>query len=121
MPLLNTAQSISKDIDEMVEGLLREDSAYDRQENRSAHREHLVRGVRIEMRDPRKELFAFSRNVSVTGVGLITEETVPERCTAALTIERLDGTQCKVLAESRWCKPYGKNWFISGWQFIHLC
>ena len=112
----NTGDSPGK----VVEGLLREDSLYDREENRSAHREHLVRGVLVEIRDPAKELYAFSRNVSVSGIGLITEESIPERRTAMLTIERLDGTSVKVLAESRWCKSYGKNWFISGWQFLNL-
>lgn len=118
--LCNSSQSISADIDHMVEALLREDSLYDREENRSAHREHLVRGVLIEMRDPSDQMYAFSRNVSVSGIGLITEDPISERRTAELTIERLDGNSVRVLAESRWCKAYGKNWYISGWQFLSL-
>ncbi len=118
--LLNSSQSISRDIDEMVRSLLLEDAAYDRVENRSAHREHLFRSVRVEFRDPKEEMLAISRNISQLGIGLITDAPIAEQRVAMLTIEKLDGMQVKVLAESRWCRPYGKHWFISGWQFLSI-
>ncbi|MCR9294886.1 MAG: hypothetical protein NXI32_19375 [bacterium] len=118
--LLNSSQSISKDIDDMVRDLLLEDAAYDRQENRSAHREHLFRSVHIDFRDPKEEMLAISRNISPLGIGLITDAAVAEKRMALLTIEKLDGTRNRVLAESRWCRTYGKHWFISGWQFLSI-
>jgi hypothetical protein len=118
--LLSSSQSISRDIDDMVRSLLLEDAAFDRAENRSAHREHLFRSVKIEIRDPAKSMLAISRNISQLGIGLVTDELIAEKLMANLTIERLDGNLAKVLAESRWCRPYGKYWYISGWQFLSL-
>ena len=118
--LRSASPSVSDDIDYMVNGLLREDSDYDRTENRSSHREHLVRSVMIKLSNSTEELWSFSRNVSLAGIGLITDTPIPERRTADLSIERLDGTTAKVFAESRWCRPYGKHWHISGWQFMNL-
>jgi hypothetical protein len=53
-------------------------------------------------------------------VGVISVQPMPERLTATLAIERLDGTTIQVFSECRWCKPYGKKWNISGWQFLNL-
>ena len=113
-------QSISSDIDQMVEGFLREDIEYQRTENRTSHRESLVRRVVIDYGSGKGTIDAFSRNISNTGIGVITDEFISDRSTATLTIERLDGTSVKILAECRWCKPYGKKWQISGWQFLNL-
>ena len=101
----------------MVQGLLREDLEFERTENRSAHRESLVRFVSIDRGGDQGAIDAFSRNISNAGVGVISSDPIPERSTATLTIERLDGTIVKVFAECRWCKPYGKKWQLSGWQF----
>ena len=118
--LRTTSQSVSSDIDNAVQGLLREDLDYDRAENRTSHRDSLVRMVLIDRGSAHKPVEAFSRNISNAGIGVITTEMLPERCTATLQIERLDGTMVKILAECRWCKSYGKKWFISGWQFLNL-
>ena len=118
--LRTSGPSVSGDLDQMVQSLLREDLDYNRTENRSAHREHLVRSVSIRSRDSEESVTGFSRNVSNSGIGIITGSPVHERTTATLTIECLDGREIKVLAECRWCKPYGKKWHISGWQFLSL-
>jgi hypothetical protein len=112
--------TVSADLNHMVQGLLREDLDYNRTENRSAHREHLVRSVSIKSLDMEEPVTGFSRNISNSGIGIITGSKVHERTTATLTIECLDGREVKVLAECRWCKRYGKNWQISGWQFLSL-
>lgn len=112
--------SISSDIDQMVQGLLREDLEYERTENRTAHRESLVRPVLIDYGSSQPKIEAFSRNISNAGLGIITDEMIVDRSSATLLIERLDGTSVKILAECRWCKPYGKKWHISGWQFLNL-
>lgn len=109
------------DIQRAIDDLLKEDSQFDRNENRSAHRENLVRAVVIQVRDPESIYHAFSRNVSATGIGLITPDEIPERVTAVLEIARLNQSKdVSILADCRWCRPYGENWFISGWQFINL-
>ena len=109
------------DIQRAVDDLLREDSNFDRTENRSAHRQHLVRPVEVVIRDSDESISAFSRNVSASGIGVITHQPIDDGAVAVLTIARLaPGHDITILAECRWCKPYGKNWFISGWQFINL-
>ncbi len=119
--MLRTAgPSVSTDVDEMVELLLREELAYDRTENRSSHREHLVRAVRIQPDSAASPIWSFSRNISQTGIGLITQELVVDGITATLAIETLEGTMRRVLAQCKWSSPYGKNWYFSGWQFLSI-
>jgi hypothetical protein len=108
------------EIQRAVDGLLSEDSNFDRLENRSAHRDNLVRPVNIEFRDSNATISAFSRNVSATGIGVITNQPIDDKSAAVLQITRLHDSEVSILAECRWCKPYGKNWYISGWQFISL-
>ena len=109
------------EVEDLVLTLLREDAEYDNNENRSAHREHLVLSVKVHIRRPEEvELPAFSRNVSASGIGLITHDPIADRAIAAIEIERLQGGTSTVLSECRWCRPYGSNWFISGWHFITI-
>ena len=118
--LRTTGSSVSDDIDAMVEGLLRDGRDYERTEHRAVNRQSLVLSVLITPGSSHEPIEAFSRNVSTAGIGLITDQPMPERRTATLTIERLDGTSVKVFAECRWCKAYGKKWKMSGWQFLSL-
>lgn len=109
------------DIQRAIEAILKEDATFDRTENRSAHRESLVRAISLEIRDPEETVSGFSRNISATGVGVIHDQEIREKATAVLTIERLGDTKPTILlSECRWCRPYGKKWFLSGWQFISL-
>jgi hypothetical protein len=106
-------------IERIVGLLIQENSNFDRTENRSAHRENLVRPVAI-VRDGGESVTAVSRNISANGIGLITQEPVGERSVSILKISRLKGDDIKIVAECRWCKSYGENWHLSGWQFINL-
>lgn len=116
----NTGPPPKPDIKRAIDAILKEDATFDRTENRSAIRENLVRAISIESRDIEGIVQGFSRNISATGVGLITGDEVAEKLVATLTIDRLTGQPTVLLSECRWCKPYGKNWFLSGWQFINL-
>lgn len=118
--LRTSGPSINPLIDEFVQDLLREDADYDRLEQRSTHREHLVRCVEVELRDPARTIFGISRNISRSGIGLITQERVPDNAMAILDIERLKGPNDRILASCRWCQPYGKSFLMSGWQFVAL-
>lgn len=127
------------DIKRAIDEILKEDARYDQQENRSAHRENLVRHVQIELRqneqsslsaaeedsqddDAPKSHSSFSRNISTTGIGLISKLEIEEKSVAVLLIDRLgtDSAPLAILSECRWCRPYGDNWYLSGWQFINL-
>lgn len=103
-----------------IDKLLLEDTNFDRYENRSLHRESLVRAVQIDLRDSKETIQAFSRNVSAAGIGVITHERLEIDAIAVLSIAAINGEDTLVLAECRWCKPFGAKWFLSGWQFIGL-
>ncbi|MCC9603571.1 PilZ domain-containing protein [Stieleria sp. JC731] len=109
----------NQDVENAVRDMLDEDAIYDN-ENRNAYREHLVRPVTLAVRGERESLSAFSRNVSASGIGLVTDTVVHEGATAVLTVESLKNGPLKLLAQCRWCRPFGKNWMISGWQFINV-
>ena len=126
------------DIKRVIDEILKEDVQYDRSENRSAHRENLVRHVAIELRssenspagsDAKEQSeeatdppAGFSRNISATGIGLITKFPIEDKAVAVLAIDRLgtDSKPATLLSECRWCRPYGDNWFLSGWLFVSL-
>lgn len=116
----NTGPPPKPDIQRAIDAILKEDANFDRTENRSAHRENLVRAVSIESRGLEEVKDGFSRNVSATGVGLITNHEIAEKLVGTLKIERLSGQPTAILSECRWCRPYGENWYLSGWQFINL-
>ena len=108
------------DVENAVQDLLEEDAFYDRTENRSSYREPLVRPVEMQIRGSQDKIIAFSRNVSGSGIGLITEVEITEKATAVLTVESLKNGPVKLLAQCRWCRPYGRTWKISGWAFINI-
>lgn len=112
--------SANPEIQRVIEALLREDTNFDRTENRSAHRDHLVRPVIINLREGDAAITAFSRNVSASGIGLITDTPIDDRTVADLEIIKLEGSSETIIAECRWSKVYGLNWHLSGWQFINL-
>lgn len=105
------------EIERVVKDLLASDTSFDRNEARSVHRDHLVRHLRLEIRETEQTLDAFSRNISAAGIGIITDQAIASGAIAVMEIERLKGAPAKIIAECRWCKSYGENWFISGWQF----
>ncbi|WP_158222749.1 PilZ domain-containing protein [Rhodopirellula sp. MGV] len=107
------------DVENAVRDMLDEDAIYDN-ENRNAFREHLVRPVTLEIRGQSESIGAFSRNVSASGIGLVTATAVSEGATGVLTVESLKNGPLKLLAQCRWCRPFGKSWMISGWQFINI-
>jgi len=105
------------EIERMVKDLLAADASFDRHEARSVHRDQLVRHLRLEFSETGQRLEAFSRNISTAGIGVITSQAIPSGVIAVMEIVRLKGASAKIIAECRWCKSYGENWFISGWQF----
>ena len=117
---VNSGPPAKPDIQCAIAAILKEDASFDRSENRSAHRDNLVRAVTVESRESEEVIHCFSRNVSATGIGLISNEKITEKMVGTLTIDSLSGTPTVILSECRWCRPYGDNWFLSGWQFIKL-
>ena len=111
----------SPEIGQLVEDLLREEADFELRDGRSVHRETIARPVTVTLRRPIETTFnSFSRNISGQGIGLISLERVPEDATGILAIEGLSSMPAPILAECRWCKEYGTQWFLSGWQFLMI-
>lgn len=108
------------ELQRIVHELLREDLNFDRTDNRSTHRDTIVRPVVIDFRDCDETIAAVSRNISANGIGLITDKPIDNQTVAILRISKLTGKDETILSECRWSKAYGANWFLSGWQFINL-
>ena len=118
--LRNSDASAKPEVQRAINKMLMADANFDRYENRSAHRENLVRAVQIEIRESKEIVHSFSRNISGAGIGLITHEQLESNVIAVLSIASLEGEDTQILAQCRWCKPFGAKWFLSGWQFIGL-
>jgi hypothetical protein len=112
--------SSNPEVERLIRELLTEDARYDR-ELRSAHRENLVFPVSICLEENDQNISGFSRNVSVTGICVLCETQIPSGERATLEIYRLHRPEpSRVLAECRWCKPFGDTFYASGWQFLGL-
>lgn len=115
-----TGRAANPEIERTVNRLIAEDTQYDRIENRSSLRHKFIRAVDLQLRDSGREIPAFSRNLSADGIGVITNEMVAEGEMAVISIAPLGQGEVLLLGKCRWCKSYGENWFLSGWQFINL-
>ena len=109
----------SPELEKLIKEVVKEDTRYVRSEMRSVHRENLVVPVTIVHRDDREQ-HAFSRNISPAGICLISNEPVAVNESLELEIYRLNGKSERIIAEVRWCKPFGDEYFMSGWKFVQL-
>ena len=115
-----TGRAANPEIERVVNRLIAEDTQYDQRENRSSLRHKFIRAVDLQLRESGRDLTAFSRNLSADGIGVITNEFVPEGEMAVISIAQLGPGKVLLLGKCKWCKSYGDNWFLSGWQFINL-
>lgn len=109
----------SPELENLIKEVVKEDNRYVRSEMRSVHRENLIVPVTIHFKDGRQQE-AFSRNISPAGICLISSEQVAANQLLDLEIYRLNGKCDRIIAEVRWCKPFGQEYFMSGWKFVQL-
>ncbi len=109
----------SPEIDRLIKEIVKEDTNYALTEMRSVHRENLVVPVTLVFSDGSTQ-HTHSRNISAVGVCLIGTEPVPINELVDLEIYRLKGSPSRIVADPRWCKPFGANYFMSGWKFIQM-
>ena len=105
------------EVERAVKDLLAADTNFDRNQNRSVHREHLVRHVLLKTRDPELSIAGVSRHISNVGFEVITNQQIAVGVIADIDVERLMGPKMRIVAECRWCRNFGENRFILGWQF----
>lgn len=116
----NQSQNAScPEIERLIKEIVRDDARYVLTEMRSMHRENLVVPVTLIFKDGARQN-AFSRNISAVGVCLIGKEPIAENQVVDLEIYRLNGKPDRVSADVRWCKPFGKEYYMSGWKFLQV-
>lgn len=112
-------QASCPEIERLIKEIVRDDARYVLTEMRSMHRENLVVPVTMIFADGTRKN-SFSRNISAVGVCLIGKEPIAENQVVDLEIYRLTGKPDRVSADVRWCKPFGKEYYMSGWKFLQL-
>ena len=107
------------EIERLVKEIVKDDARYVLTEMRSMHRENLVVPVTLIFADGTRQN-TFSRNISPVGVCLIGKEPVGNNQVVDLEIYRLNGKPDRVSADVRWCKPFGKEYYMTGWKFLQI-
>ena len=106
-------------IQQIIESLRKAESDETIHDRRSAGRRPFVRPVVITLgRDKHTEIRTTSNSLSQTGIGLIHDVEFQVGRTGVLTIYRLHEDPVRIRAEVRWCQPFCRTWFASGWRFI---
>ena len=108
------------EMDHLIKDILREDAQWDRTENRSVHRDYLVRPVMIQFKNGDPSMHGFTKNISAVGAGIICEKPIEEKTLAYLTVDRIRFPIATIFAECVWCKKYVGRWYMSGWRFIQI-
>ena len=105
----------------LLKDLRVENSRFDR-ELRSCHREVLITPVKVIFLEQEGiDQNCVSRNISSAGISLISALEMEEGISATLEVYRLTKAPNKqILADCRWCKPFGKQFWMSGWQFMQI-
>ena len=112
-------QAGSPELQRIVDKLLQEEYRARIGERRDSSRKPLSRPLTIVPRDnDQRKISAFSRDVSPTGIGAIGKDEFRAGSVALIYIDGPSGESTVLLSECRWCNPYGKNWFLTGWNFL---
>jgi len=119
--LVRSQANVKPEIKRLVDQILKENSRYER-ELRSLHRDFLVCPVDVSFLDENLEQQqCFSRNISAAGISLISSFEFTKEVVAYLNLHRpCKSREQKIVAECRWCKPFGEDYWMSGWQFMRL-
>ena len=119
--MLRSQQTGSADpvIERLINDMIRDDTKFVKSEMRTVHRETLVVPVTLHFKDGTVQ-HTFSRNISPMGVCLIGKEQIQVNQVVDLEVYRISGESTRIVADARWCKPFGKEYFASGWKFLQL-
>jgi hypothetical protein len=117
--MLKNRSATTPELEKFVRDIVHEDAKYVLTEMRSMHRENLVVPVTLVYKDGKRQN-GFSRNISPVGICLISQVPVAQNQMLDLEIYRLSGKPSTISAEVRWCKPFGEDFFMSGWKFVRM-
>lgn len=106
----------SQQISRMIKQIRIEESAFDF-DMRSSNREKIFLPVDIKSLSSLTTVRGFSRNISATGVCLVSEDPVDIGEVSLLRFLRRNMGTCELMAQCRWAKFLGHGYTMSGWQF----
>ena len=103
-----------------VECLLKENQTELLAERRGVQRKPFVRPVTIRAgKNFDLVSFAFSRDLTPVGIGLISQVAWKERTRAKIEVVSTERHECyAIYAQVKWTRAFGDNWFYTGWSFI---
>ena len=87
-------------------------------DRRISERRPFVRPVVIRTSRGEEESNGFSRDISRQGIGILDQRNRTRGTIAILDIHSVLHDAITLRAEVRWCEPFGKDWFSTGWSFI---
>ena len=118
--MLNTQTSYNcPNIERLIREIEADDDRYDR-ELRSANRKRIVLPLEIRSMNGKATVKAFSRNLSSAGICLIADRQFQRQTLAKITLFRINRSATALIAESKWCQSFGRDYWISGWQFLQM-
>lgn len=110
------------DIKQLIDEIVLENARYKR-ELRSFHREPLACPVVVYFNQQGIDnQHCVSQNISPAGIALLSSFEFDPGVVTAVEIYRISGSSntSKIVAECRWSKPFGTEYWMSGWQFLRL-
>ena len=113
--LTKNPQSASKIVSQIVSEIQNENLNC-RLQKRSTIREKIVIPVLV-CDEFGNEVSGFTRDLSVTGVCLITNREFHVADHWTIDLYRLDGNSNAILSKCRWTQSFGDSFWLSGWQF----
>lgn len=117
--LKRRSQYVCQNIEKIIKQIQHEDSRFDF-ELRSCHREKVILPVDVRFMNGNDVVQCYSRNLSGTGICLLSEKPFNADTQCVLQVNRLDDSVSDIVAVNRWCKSFGPKHWISGWQFIRI-
>ena len=112
----NSLCNASPQIQELITILTRQQDFGN--DSRSVPRETVVCPVTIQPQYELERLRGFTKDISSGGVCLITQREIKVEQIATLAIYRADDLPTKVRARCIWQKPFGNDYYQSGWRFL---
>ena len=106
------------DMNDVVPDLVLEASSTELSDRRAEARYPFFHPVTImPSDDPQKSFSAFSREISLSGIGLLHNMPI-ERGDVTLAVRRSDDLYATLRVSIVWCQSCGEGWYLSGGYFI---
>ncbi len=110
--------SVSEDLfADIIESLLIE-AQKDEEDRRGQNRQPFFSPATIVVEEDNSRLFAFTRDLSKDGIGLLHSMPLEIDANITIVIHRLNSGAAHVKAHVEWCRPCGDGWYLSGGRLL---